>query len=136
MKRLLPYLFWLWIFVIAWLAFRAGTPGPGPGSEKYFFSIRLDYWKHLGAFGLLALAYFGTRPRLFHEKRYKHVFGWLVMFSLYGMGIEVMQFYIPGRAFNPLDMLFNVLGLLGGVIACYLYYRCLAGQVFPCTKNP
>ncbi len=130
MKRLVPYLFWFWILFITWMAMRAGTPGTGPGSEKYIFSIRLDYWKHLGAFGLLGLAYFGTRPWLFREKMYKPLLVGFALLAGYGLGLELIQFFVPGRAFNPLDILFNMIGLLGGGIACYIYYIPMKGRFF------
>ena len=88
-------------------------PQVSTGSTKVFFSVGLDKILHFLAFGTVGFFTIGglEKPS-----------GWRVLAALacaalFGGFIESVQFFIPGRTFNPLDIAANLLGLLLGALA-------------------
>ena len=110
----LDYLFWLWILV---LFIGALIPGMGIShAEIGRFSFRADYLLHAMAFfGIVSIFALARRHDILIFKKY----GWMklvVLCLVLGVAIELIQRYIPGRAFNQYDLLSNLLGFTVGFI--------------------
>lgn len=110
----LDYLFWLWI-----LALFVGAQIPGMGishAEIGRFSFRADYLLHVIAFfGIVSIFALARRHDILIFKEY----GWLKLIALcigLGVSIELIQYFIPGRAFNQYDLLSNLVGFTAGLI--------------------
>jgi len=81
-------------------------------------SIRLDYFYHFIAYFLLALFFLLWK----HKKNSGHKF-FIVLFSFgifFSTVFEVIQIFIPNRVFNPIDLLFNLIGFVTGISSYYL----------------
>ncbi len=79
------------------------------------FDIRLDHLLHFGAYLLICLYYLaGRKPgyRLFEQKP---LLKFLMVVLLLATVSEVVQLWVPVRAFNPFDLVTNVAGLAAGV---------------------
>jgi len=90
--------------------------------------IRLDHLLHFGAYFLVAL-YFGVGSRLgfvlFKKRPVWQFIGWVLLLASV---TEVVQLFVPTRAFNPVDWLANVTGLAAGLAATHIGTR-QKGQV-------
>jgi len=95
---------------------------PFPGKiEMDGFEIRLDYIIHFSAYFILVLLYLlwlgikgpGKKILFFLLS----VLGGFVISSL----IEGIQIFIPGRMYNPVDILYNCVGVTTGVLFFYLF---------------
>jgi len=75
---------------------------------------RLDYPKHLIVFLPLGFSLVRIKP----ESNILFIFIGLIVGAL----PELIQYFIPYRAFNPLDVVSNILGLLAGM-GLYLILR-------------
>lgn len=109
--------FWRWFFfvyVAVVLAFSA-LPIPGhiiAGGDKF---------KHLTAFFAFALFFIKAFPNAGFLK----VFLWGLFFGIF---IEIMQFFIPGRSSELLDIAADGAGLVLGMAACSIYSLTVARQ--------
>ncbi|MBN2764475.1 MAG: VanZ family protein [Bacteroidales bacterium] len=79
------------------------------------FEIRLDHLLHIAAYFLICLYYlFGQRKGLMLFKK-NSLLKFILLILLLATVSEVVQLWVPGRAFNPADLLANVTGILLGV---------------------
>jgi len=77
-------------------------------------SFRKDYLFHLAAYFCLALfLMLWKRDRITGSKSSALVLLFGLLFSII---FEVVQFFLPARVFNPLDVLFNFLGFFAGAV--------------------
>ncbi|MFC1732624.1 VanZ family protein [candidate division KSB1 bacterium] len=119
-KKLLKILFWFWFILIITIAFIPNlTSGGRDRSIQWGFEIRLDYIAHFLLYFIFAFLFICWKV----DKNWK-VDTWLLLGFIFGgliLGIvdEFHQKIIPGRTFNPKDMMYNTLGLAVGVILCY-----------------
>ena len=78
-----------------------------------------DVWKHAVAFTYLTLALDGV---YFRQRSF-----WIpvVILSAYGLGIEIVQIFLPTRYFQPSDMLVDILGICLGIVIgrCFIHPR-------------
>ncbi|MFO7755459.1 MAG: VanZ family protein [Bacteroidales bacterium] len=116
-RRLIPvsrYLLAVWVLLII---VASSVPGiPTPKIETARSEIRLDYIIHFVEYGGLAfLAVLSFTPPSLSVSltRLAYLSGGLVLFAL---ADEFHQLLIPGRTFNPVDIAFNIGGILAGVI--------------------
>jgi len=75
------------------------------------FSVGLDKWIHFAGFGFMAVAAMGRTVDLSWWRKGTTVAG----VALFGLAIETVQFFIPYRTFNPLDIVANLCGTAAGV---------------------
>ena len=76
--------------------------------------VRDDYWEHL-----LFFAVSGILVVLAYLKRFRIVY--LIIFALaYAAICELIQWAIPYRTFNPIDLALNIGGILTGILAGWL----------------
>lgn len=109
-KQLFKVLFWLWgltIFILSSL--------PNIPTQKINIwnePFRLDYLEHFGVFAIwggLFIVWKAESQGAFVFRNYIWAIVGLVMFAC---ADEIHQIWIPGRTFNPLDLIYNVAGLL------------------------
>ncbi|MDF1573522.1 MAG: VanZ family protein [Bacteroidales bacterium] len=83
-------------------------------------TFRWDYLEHFGVFVVFALLFGFWRSSTTGEMN-RELLYFLIMGSIYASFTEVVQLWIDGRTFNPLDLLFNLLGLLIGIVITRIY---------------
>ena len=79
------------------------------------FSIRLDHLLHFSVYFLICLYYLAgqlKRISLFSVNPFPK---FVILILILGVTTELIQLWIPDRAFNVFDMLSNVIGLVAGV---------------------
>jgi glycopeptide antibiotics resistance protein len=104
-QRLQEWLFLIWFFVIMVLSVIPDNTPDHFQIEGYEF--RLDYLKHFFVFlplGFLLLSL--RRPGIFAT----------ILTGVLVVSIpEVIQYFLPYRTFNPMDLAFNAIGFIFGV---------------------
>lgn len=88
-------------------------------SLDHLFSIRLDYIAHFILFYFLTTFFLLSRLNLQNSVK-PHI---IIIFCVCAMAsaslLEYYQTFIPGRAFNANDLLYNCLGTIFGAIITY-----------------
>lgn len=83
------------------------------------FSLRLDYLTHAAIYAVLAfLGYlsFSNRSLILKPPRLLLVTLSLIVFASVD---EFHQKYIPGRTFNPIDLISNITGIIIVLVFCF-----------------
>lgn len=120
-KLLFKVLFWLWgltIFILSSL--------PNIPTQKINIwnePFRLDYLEHFGVFfiwgGFLLLWIVNENGKVNWSSKYLYFLGSIIFAAV----DEIHQIWIPGRSFNPLDLVYNILGLLAAYFLIPLYLK-------------
>lgn len=113
-KTLFKYLFWIWLITIFTLSCLPSIPAQQINIWNEPF--RLDYLEHFLVFGGLAVLFTiwkSNENGTFNLKRY--TFSIFLLFGFASVS-EMCQILIPGRSFNPLDLIYNILGLISFLI--------------------
>lgn len=116
-QKLFRYIFWTSYLTVLITAFLPVTGSLdkiklGPGS----FQIRLDHLLHLTAYFLICMYYLIGQCKgltLFNKDSLRK---FIILMLLLGTVTEIIQLWIPSRAFNVFDLLANVSGLLIGLV--------------------
>lgn len=78
--------------------------------------FRLDYIGHLGFYAALTVSFLvwraGWRKRVSNKLLIFTLLGGFALGSL----TELTQLAVPGRSMNPVDLLYNCLGILAGIM--------------------
>jgi VanZ family protein len=77
--------------------------------------FRTDYILHILVFILLPVMYYFSRGRTFADRLLKNRRFIFIAGLFFSMFVELIQLGVPGRTFNPMDMVFNGGGYLLGV---------------------
>lgn len=109
-KSTLRIIFWLWLIFIAVVSSLPNIP-----TQKINIwdePFRLDYLEHFGVFVLLMgvfVLWKSDESGFFSlKKQLIFVLGILV----FAVVDELHQLWIPGRSYNPLDLIYNLLGCI------------------------
>ncbi len=123
----MKYIFYFYIFVLIILNL-APLGGQALNTMK-FGPFRMDYLLHTALF-LPWMPLFFFREISAHENG-KSGIGirkwilWIISGTVLALGVEISQYWIPKRSFNPMDALFNALGVAVGAVltwtALHLY---------------
>ncbi len=117
MKQLVyRIIFWLGYLVVLITTF---VPIRKISLDKIFlgpeaFSIRLDHLLHFSVYFLICLYYLAgqlKRVSLFSVNPFQK---FVILILILAVTTELIQLWVPGRAFNVFDMLSNVIGLVAG----------------------
>jgi VanZ family protein len=111
-------LFAAWTIYILYMSLR---PSPSEILKKHLFEFRMDYLLHFAAYfvlGSLFVVWRGNRRFEIRGIELALVSASAISFSIL---MEYIQLLIPGRAYNVVDMVYNVLGVIGGVGITYFY---------------
>ena len=107
-KKLFAWLYWIWAVVIIVLSSWPNIPTQKVNIWDEPF--RLDYLAHFGIFGIWGGFFVLWKAKVIRFKWQE--FPWYVLGStLFAVVDELHQLWIEGRTFNPLDMMYNLLGL-------------------------
>ena len=112
-KNFAKLFYWLFFFWLVSIVVISSLPKLSDPDIEWLsdFQIRLDYLFHFGAFALLALfwciSYFLKNVDYSLKKRVR----FFLLLMVFAALDEAHQIFIPGRSFNPIDLLFNELGL-------------------------
>ena len=114
-KKLIRILLCVWVSIIIVLSIIPGIPDHDIKIKG--FEIRMDYIEHFVVFAVLAvLLKFSRSNSINNKKRWLN----MVLNIIFGLSfsylVEFIQIYIPGRAYNPVDFIYN----MGGFILIYL----------------
>jgi VanZ family protein len=105
-------LFWSWIVIISLLSVWAQLPVNN--IEKGYSIFRIDYMAHLIAYFLLG--FFFIKGFLRNTGiNYKSAILIVGIGLIYAGLTEVVQLYVRGRTFNPLDLIYNCAGITIGL---------------------
>lgn len=112
-KTLLKTIFWLWLIFIGIVSSLPNIPTQE--INLWDEPFRLDYLEHFGVFAILMglfVLWKSNDKGLFYVKKYiLFIFG-LLLFAVID---ELHQLWIPGRSYNPLDLIYNLLGSISGL---------------------
>ena len=121
-KRVFQILFWLWLCFILMNSLLPKQVSSGITTNDTSF-IRMDYIMHFMGYFLLALLFYLWKFKPpFHINRTTF---WIFIYSTTGLAIgsEVAQKFIPGRGYNEVDFIANILGISLGIILPWLYFK-------------
>lgn len=113
-KTLFKILFWLWGFTIFVLSSLPNIP-----TQKINIwdePFRLDYLEHFGVFAIWGTSFIIWKSSTIGVFMFKKYWGAIISIILFACADEIHQIWIPGRTFNPLDLIYNVLGLCASFV--------------------
>ena len=109
-KKLFKILFWIWGLIIFVLSSLPNIP-----TQKINIwdePFRLDYIEHFGVFAIWAGLFVIWKMKDIDEFSIK-AHKWFILGTvIFASADEIHQIWIPGRTFNPLDLIYNTLGLV------------------------
>lgn len=119
----------LWIIVILGLTF---TPGPSIPPLPQWDLISFDTFVHAFIFAVLVFLMGNAFKRLKKDTIFKNrpLFYSFIFSVLFGLWIEVIQPYIPGRTFEYYDILSNTLGAALGAFVLAVLFRFFPSDEF------
>ena len=99
---------------------------PTPKIETGKGVIRLDYLIHFSEYGgLIFLSFLSFVKEDFILSLKKYVLITIVV-TAFALADEFHQKLIPGRTFNPKDILSNLTGIIAGALFCYFFFKKIA----------
>ncbi len=122
--QLSRFLFWFWLIALLVLTYTPTMPNTKIELDDGHY-IRLDYFGHLVFYALLIIFLFLWK-RDFRTSRKRLLYCCIVVLLVGGAFAilnEVFQQFIPGRTYNPVDMFYNVMGIVVGVIGAMVIKR-------------
>lgn len=109
--QLIFFMVWFCLIVLV-----SVIPDNSPDTLKInMYELRLDYLKHF--FVYLPLGFF-----LLSLRRNKIIL--TVLLGLFVISFpEILQYFIPYRAYNPIDLISNFIGLIAGIVIYNFFNR-------------
>ena len=101
----------LLVLSLVGVLFAAVVPYGSKTNSVVVFSVGLDKILHFAGFGLMTFFAIGAGRGLPGWKR----FLLLVLVPVLGVVIEAIQYFLPYRAYNPVDILANMCGVISGM---------------------
>ncbi len=121
------YLLISWLVVILVISSIPYLKTPEIHSGKIV--IRLDHLFHMLEYGVLAvLAFLSFIGKRFAPYKNNYLIT-TVLLVLFAIGDEFHQKLIPGRSFNPGDIMSNITGILAGLVFCILIFRKISNRL-------
>jgi len=114
----------IWIILLVlWAGFLL-VIGVIPDTGNFFqqpgSGFRWDYLEHFIGYFILGMLFVIWRSNHSFRIQPVELIIFLVAASLFGWLTEYIQIFIPGRSFNIIDMLYNLIGVLTGTLLGYL----------------
>lgn len=113
---LILFIFWTLLIISTSMIPYSGVSGE-PGSSGF----RWDYLEHFlayFAFGSLYILWRSDRNFTIRKLELALLFTLATCFSIL---TEYIQIFIPGRAFNYIDVLYNLAGVISSILLIYFY---------------
>ncbi|OFY58651.1 MAG: hypothetical protein A2V50_05975 [Bacteroidetes bacterium RBG_19FT_COMBO_42_10] len=121
------YLLAVWIIVIVAVSSVPSIPTLKIHTQKT--DIRLDYLIHFLEYGALAfLTYLSFSGKDFRISSNKYMILTISLF-VFAFADESHQLIIPGRTFNPRDIISNLIGIAAGLVFCVVVFRRIARKI-------
>lgn len=120
-SRLLKILFWFWlalIFIVSSIPYLSV-----PGFKFEIILFRSDYILHWFQYTVLISLFVVWRSKIKSEFNRKIGFSALLLGIILASIDETHQIFIPGRHFNPIDMVYNYFGVFTGIFIAFLWIR-------------
>ena len=124
-KRILAIVFYVWLLTLYILTALPGSNGPEKFSDS---TIRWDYLEHFFLFMAVSGLYMFSGGAGIKARSLTVNLLILLAGILYAVSAEVQQIAIPGRAFNPVDLMLNLSGLLVGIPVGWILERTFFGR--------
>lgn len=117
---MIRWLFWLWLLLlIALNIIPLGNNVNRSLSGNKLWEFRLDYLTHLAMILVFAWIWIWGRIRNVRWFSSGEVIKYSLITVLASIGLELIQIFVPWRTFNPIDLAYNLVGsLLGIVFVC------------------
>jgi VanZ family protein len=109
-KKLFRILFWVWGLVIFILSSLPNIPTQKVNIWDEPF--RLDYLEHFGVFAIWGGLFVVWKMKPIGHFYVKNYIWPIIATLVFAAADEFHQIWIPGRTFNPLDLIYNMTGLL------------------------
>lgn len=119
MKRLFDKYFWQAAF-LGWAALifvLSIIPSSGlieKSNDKETF--RWDYVEHFGVFVVFTILFGMWARKHDNNRRRKELIIFLAAGGIYAAATELIQLFIESRSYNPVDLVFNLIGLIIGLV--------------------
>jgi VanZ family protein len=109
---------WFWVCLILILTASSipRIPDPTLKLESIHFEFRTDYFLHLLQYAVLSSIFIFWQYKKNGELTKKLIIYTFIAGILLGTADELHQIFIPSRRFNPIDLSYNCLGIISGVI--------------------
>jgi VanZ family protein len=118
----------VWAMLIFTVSSIPNLPNPEL-PENDFLSLRLDYLFHFAVFFILSVAMVLWQIPASFKFKPSGLTRIMTIGTAFAIIDEVHQLIIPGRSFNPIDMVFNLAGFWAGAFLFYFYFiRILMGK--------
>mgnify|MGYP005850786389 CR=1 FL=1 len=112
-----PILFFAWSVLLVYFSLMPNSSVPGSDSTTF----RWDFLEHMVAFGLFSFLYVFWRIENLKKKR--EFFQFMIIGILYAVFTELIQHFTDDRTVNPMDILFNFIGLFSGFYISILLFH-------------
>ena len=109
-KKLFRILFWVWGLIIFILSSLPNIPTQKVNIWDEPF--RLDYLEHFGVFAIWRGLFVVWKMKPIGHFYVKNYIWSIIATLVFAAADEFHQIWIPGRTFNPLDLIYNMTGLL------------------------
>lgn len=118
-------LFWLLlIFVVAMSVWPKSPTGLILDGTNHLFRVRLDYLLHFFVYFVLVLLFILWKAHNISSMRGGIALLWVGAGLVFAVSNEMVQLFLPSRAFNPVDLIINVSGFVfGGIIGYFVIIR-------------
>ncbi len=117
-KNFFRILFWLAVIAVFWLSV---LRVPRIRVSEHWFWDNIDKIGHGLAYLLLqVLVQFAYSPQE-KNKRIKNALIWAVILFAYSWFLELIQWYLPHRSFDPFDLIANLCGIVLGLFLYQFY---------------
>ena len=84
--------------------------------------FRIDYPEHFMVYFLLGMLFIKKKQTIIHEtKLTKGIY--IVLWFAFAIFMELIQKSIPGRTYNPIDLYYNVIGIISGFMITIFYFK-------------
>lgn len=111
MGKAVKNLFWLWLLVlIAFNSIPLGGEVSQSLSSNKISAFRLDYLVHAAM--MLVFAWIWVLGRIMNINWFasRETLKYSAVIVLAGIGLESMQLLLPWRVYNPVDLVYNIVG--------------------------
>jgi glycopeptide antibiotics resistance protein len=119
-----------WFLVTGYILFVIGLHVVPMGGAATLSStgvgpLRADYLLHLVIF-FPWMFFLPCQPKMSKVSVHRKWWGWLGLGIMLAAGAEVLQLWVPYRTFNPVDVVFNMAGVVvggAGIMAVQKFIR-------------
>lgn len=98
------------------------------------FSIRLDHLLHFSAYFLICMYYLFGQIKGYHLFRQDSLLKFFTVVVILAVVTEVVQLWVPARAFNVFDLVSNVAGVVVGM-GVIMWTKGLRAQRHNCSEH-